>query len=73
MIWMDALRHSNGIFQSVQPSLMTYPEAAASNLNVPDNYRAQRYQGGMVRPISDRVPSIAPVGQYKWKQTYACN
>jgi gentisate 1,2-dioxygenase len=69
MIWMDVLDipmlyAMGATFFEDYPELLQAPE-------VPDNYGAQRYEGGMVRPISDRVPSIAPVGQYKWKQTVA--
>ena len=45
-----------------------YPEKIEQP-KVPDNYTAQRYEGGMVRPISDRYEKKAPLGSYKWSGT----
>ncbi|MED4352275.1 cupin domain-containing protein [Schinkia azotoformans] len=69
MIWMDCLDiptvfHLGGTFFENHPDHLEKP-------SVPDNYTAQRYEGGMVRPISDRYPQIAPVGAYKWNATEA--
>lgn len=69
MIWMDALDipmmySIGGTFFDPYPDGLEKP-------SLPDNYSAQRYEGGMVRPVSDRVPSIAPLGQYKWNKTLA--
>ncbi|WP_408007963.1 cupin domain-containing protein [Pseudalkalibacillus sp. A8] len=65
--WMDCLdapftKYMNVCFTEF------YPEKQ-QELSVPDDYSSKRYQGGMVRPISDRKPSIAPLGRYKWEQT----
>ena len=38
-------------------------------IEYPDNYGTKRYAGGMVRPISDRKPSPAPIGRYTWDLT----
>ncbi|ASS90234.1 MAG: cupin domain-containing protein [Bacillaceae bacterium] len=69
MIWMDCLDiptiySIGGTFFDPYPDGIEQPK-------VPDNYSSQRYEGGMVRPISDREPKIAPLGSYKWKQTEA--
>lgn len=45
-----------------------YPERIEQP-KVPDNYTAQRYEGGRLRPISDRHPKVAPLGNYKWNKT----
>ncbi|MED4582835.1 cupin domain-containing protein [Brevibacillus choshinensis] len=69
MIWMDALDiptiySIGGTFFEAYPDRIEQP-------SVPDNFSAQRYAGGMVRPISDRYPKVAPLGAYKWSQTIA--
>jgi len=45
-----------------------YPEPQQPLL-YPDDYSTSVYQGGMVRPLSDRKPSLAPLGRYKWDLT----
>ncbi|MFC0295904.1 cupin domain-containing protein [Geobacillus jurassicus] len=67
MIWMDCLDiptiyFLGGTFFEPYPERLQEPE-------VPDNYSAQRYEGGMVRPISDRHSKKAPLAAYKWKRT----
>ncbi len=69
MIWMDVLDipfiyGTGGTFFESYPDQIQQPE-------MPDNVKANRYQGGMVRPISDRKSSIAPLSSFKWKQTDA--
>ncbi|WP_017729146.1 cupin domain-containing protein [Halalkalibacterium ligniniphilum] len=67
MIWMDILD-----IPFVYASAGTFFEPHSVQLekpSLPDNYGPRRYRGGMVRPISDRIPQIAPVGSYKWAQT----
>ncbi|MGD8189445.1 cupin domain-containing protein [Brevibacillus ginsengisoli] len=69
MIWLDCLDIPTmyalaGTFFESHPEQIEQP-------NVPDNYSAQRYEGGMVRPISDRTSQIAPLGSYKWEKTLA--
>ncbi|MEB3101525.1 cupin domain-containing protein [Ferviditalea candida] len=69
MIWMDCLDipfaySVGGTFFEPYPDRIEKP-------SIPDNYSAQKYGGGMVRPIGDRVPSIAPLGAYKWARTQA--
>ncbi|ADU93841.1 cupin domain-containing protein [Geobacillus sp. Y412MC52] len=68
MIWMNCLDiptiyFLGGTFFEPYPEKLQNPE-------VPDNYSAQRYEGGMVRPISDRYPKKAPLAAYKWKRTH---
>ncbi|WHY78572.1 cupin domain-containing protein [Neobacillus sp. WH10] len=69
MIWMDCLDiptiyYLGGTFFEPYPEKIEQPK-------VPDNYTAQRYEGGMVRPISDRYEKKAPLGSYKWSGTDA--
>jgi gentisate 1,2-dioxygenase len=69
MIWMDCLDIPTifaigGTFFEPYPDKIEQPQ-------VPDNYTAQRYAGGMVRPIADRWPKAAPLGSFKWSQTLA--
>ena len=69
MIWMDCLDiptiyYLGGTFFEPYPEKIEQPK-------VPDNYTAQRYQGGMVRPVSDRYAKKAPLGSYKWSGTEA--
>lgn len=67
MIWMDCLDipliySIGGTFFEPYPDKIEAP-------SVPDNYSSRRYAGGMVRPISDRTPKVAPLGSYKWNPT----
>lgn len=69
MIWMDCLDIPTiyaigGTFFEPYPDRIEQPQ-------VPDNYSAHRYEGGMVRPISDRQAKTAPLGSFKWAQTSA--
>lgn len=69
MIWMDCLDIPT-IYAIGGTFFENYPEKIEQP-SIPDNYSAQRYEGGMVRPIADRKPQIAPLGSYKWAQTLA--
>ncbi|GAB7386419.1 cupin domain-containing protein [Bacillaceae bacterium] len=69
MIWMDCL-DIPFIFATGGTFFDPYPEQIESP-SVPDNYSAQRYAGGMVRPVSDRQPKTAPLASYKWQRTKA--
>lgn len=69
MIWMDCLDIPT-IYAIGGTFFENYPERIEQP-KVPDNYTAQRYEGGMVRPISDRKSQVAPLGSFKWKQTLA--
>ncbi|MCL6593680.1 MAG: cupin domain-containing protein [Alicyclobacillus sp.] len=67
MIWMDVLDIPliygiGGTFFEPYPDRLEPP-------SVPDNASAQRYQGGMVRPVRDRQPSPAPLKSFKWDAT----
>lgn len=48
--------------------LELYPESRQP-IEYPVDYGTKRYAGGMVRPISDRKPSPAPLGRYKYDLT----
>lgn len=61
---------SSTIYAIGGPFFESYPERIEQP-SVPDDYSSQRYAGGMVRPISDREPKVAPLGSYKWSQTAA--
>lgn len=65
--WMDCLDSPFTMYLNVCFTEF-YPEKQ-QKLLVPDDYSTKRYQGGMIRPISDREPSIAPLGRYKWDFT----
>ncbi|USG64334.1 cupin domain-containing protein [Brevibacillus ruminantium] len=67
MIWMDCLDIPT-IYAIGGTFFENYPEKIEQP-QVPDNFSSQRYAGGMVRPISDRYPKVAPLGSYKWGQT----
>jgi gentisate 1,2-dioxygenase len=67
VLWMDCLDVPFTLFMNVCFTEF-YPEKQ-QRLTVPDDYSSKRFAGGMVRPISDRKPSIAPLGRYKWDQT----
>jgi gentisate 1,2-dioxygenase len=69
MLWMDVLDIPT-IYALGGTFFESYPEKIEQP-SVPDNYTSQRYSGGMVRPISDRNPKVAPLGSYKWSQTLA--
>lgn len=65
--WMDCLDVPFTLYMNVCFTEF-YPEKQ-QKLLVPDDYSSKRYQGGMIRPISDRKPNIAPLGRYKWELT----
>jgi len=67
VLWMDCLDTPFTLYMNVCFTEF-YPEKQ-QRLMVPDDFSAKRYQGGMIRPISDRKPSIAPLGRYKWEST----
>ncbi len=65
--WMDCL--DIPLVMSLSASFFEqYPELQQP-LIYPDDYSSTCYQGGMVRPITDRKSSIAPLGRYKWDLT----
>jgi gentisate 1,2-dioxygenase len=66
--WMDCLDVPFTQFMNVCFTEF-YPGGSQQDLIVPDDYSPSRYEGGMIRPISDRKPSIAPLGRYKWELT----
>ncbi|ANX13927.1 cupin [Fictibacillus arsenicus] len=69
MMWMDCLDiptifYLGGTFFEPYPEKIEHP-------HLPDNYSTQRYEGGMVRPISDRYSKKIGIGSYKWGGTAA--
>lgn len=67
VLWMDCLDIP---FTSALTSSFfeMYPEPRQP-IEFPEDYGTKRYAGGMVRPISDRKPSPAPIGRYTWDLT----
>ncbi|MFB5195413.1 cupin domain-containing protein [Neobacillus sp. KR4-4] len=67
VLWMDCLDIP---FTSALTSSFfeLYPQEQQP-VEFPDDYGTKRYAGGMVRPISDRKPSPAPLGRYTWDLT----
>lgn len=67
VFWMDCLDIP---FTSALTSSFfeMYPETRQP-VEFPEDYNTKRYAGGMVRPISDRKPSPAPLGRYKYDLT----
>lgn len=69
MIWMDCLDIPT-IYAIGGTFFESYPDKIEPP-RLPDNYSAHRYEGGMVRPISDRQAAVAPLGSFKWARTAA--
>ncbi|MDF2682218.1 MAG: gentisate 1,2-dioxygenase [Brevibacillus sp.] len=67
MVWMDCLDIPS-IYAIGGSFFENYPDRIEQP-SLPDDYSSKRYAGGMVRPISDRVPKTAPLGSFKWQQT----
>lgn len=67
--WMDCLDSPFTMYMNV--CFTEFNDDKQQELTVPDDYNSRRYLGGMARPISDRKPSIAPLGRYKWDLTRA--
>jgi len=67
MLWMDALDIPT--MYSIGGTFFDPYEGGLEPPSLPDDYGAQRYMGGMVRPLSDRKAQIAPVGKYVWSGT----
>jgi gentisate 1,2-dioxygenase len=67
VIWMDCLDVPFTLFMNV--NFTEFHPQKQQPLTVPDDYSSKRYQGGIVRPVSDRKPHIAPLGRYKWAKT----
>jgi gentisate 1,2-dioxygenase len=65
--WMDCLDSPFTLYMNV--CFTEFHSEKLQPSNVPNDYSSKRYEGGMIRPISDRKASIAPLGRYKWEQT----
>ncbi|MBM4762954.1 cupin domain-containing protein [Bacillus sp. B15-48] len=67
MVWMDALDIPT--VYSIGGTFFDPYDGYLQQPNTPDNFSELRYQGGMVRPISDRHYTIAPLANFKWSRT----
>jgi gentisate 1,2-dioxygenase len=67
VIWMDCL--DVPFIMAMNSSFFEMHPQEQQPLVLPNDYSSKRYQGGMVRPLSDRKSSIAPLGRYKWDLT----
>lgn len=67
VIWMDCL--DTPFTMAMNVSFTEFHPENQQPLLVPDDYSSRRYQGGMVRPISDRTPNSVALGRYKWDLT----
>lgn len=67
MIWMDCLDIPT-IYMLGGTFFEPY-EDGLEQPSVPDNISQDRYSGGMVRPVSDRYESKAPLASYKWERS----
>ncbi|WP_408007966.1 cupin domain-containing protein [Pseudalkalibacillus sp. A8] len=67
MFWMDCL-DIPFIYSTGGTFFEPYPEKIQEPTE-PDNVKSDRYGGGMVRPVSDRKPKVAPLSSFKWDKT----
>jgi len=67
VFWMDCL--DTPFIVAMDVSFTEFHPDVQQPLFVQQDYSSKRYQGGMVRPISDRKPHPAPLGRYKWGLT----
>lgn len=67
MIWMDCLDTPFTLAMNVCFTEF-HPQKQQTRV-VPDDFSARRYQGGMVRPLSDRRPKSVALARYKWDLT----
>lgn len=65
VIWLDCL--DIPFVMALSSSFFEKYPKPQQPLVYPDDYSTACYQGGMVRPVADRKPSIAPLGRYKWE------
>lgn len=65
--WMDCLDIPFTLYMNV--CFTEFYPAKQQPTTVPDDYSSRRYQGGMVRPVSDRKSKNVALGRYKWGQT----
>lgn len=64
VFWMDCL--DTPFIMAMDVSFTEFHPDKQQPLLVPDDFSSRRYQGGMVRPISDRQPKSVALGRYKW-------
>lgn len=65
--WMDCLDTPFTMYLNV--CFTEFHPDKQQPLQLPDDYSARRYRGGMVRPVSDRKAQISPLGRYRWDLT----
>lgn len=65
--WMDCL--DTPFIMAMDVSFTEFHPHKQQPLLVPDDFSSLRYQGGMVRPISDRQPKSVALGRFKWELT----
>ncbi|GEO27665.1 gentisate 1,2-dioxygenase [Alicyclobacillus acidoterrestris] len=67
VIWMDCL--DTPFIMAMNVSFTEFYPERRQPLTVPDDFSSRRYQGGMVRPVSDRQPKNIALGRYRWDLT----
>lgn len=67
VLWMDCL--DIPFVSALTSSFFELYTEEQQPVEFPVDYGTKRYTGGMVRPISDRKPSAAPLGRYTWALT----
>ena len=67
VLWMDCL--DIPFTSALTSSFFEMYPGSQQPIDFPEDYGTKRYAGGMVRPISDRKPSPAPLGRYTWDLT----
>ena len=69
VLWMDFL--DIPFVKALSATFFEFHSETQQPIIAPDDYTTKLYQGGVVRPLHDRKPSIAPLGRYKWDLTKA--
>lgn len=67
VLWMDCL--DTPFIMAMNVSFTEFYPERRQPLTVPNDYSSRRYAGGMVRPVSDRVPKPVALGRYRWNLT----
>ncbi|WDL97638.1 cupin domain-containing protein [Alicyclobacillus sp. ALC3] len=67
VVWMDCL--DTPFIMALNVSFTEFYPKRRQPLTVPNDFGARRYQGGMVRPISDRGSKPVALGRYRWGLT----
>lgn len=67
VLWMDCLDVPFTMYLNV--CFTEFHAKPEQDIILPEDYSTRQYQGGMVRPISDRHAQSSPLGRYKWDLT----